>query len=68
MEEHCDIIILAAGVSSRLGRPKQSLLYKGHTLLQHSIETALAAPAQRVIVVLGANAATLQPDYTTSCA
>ncbi len=31
------IIILAAGDSSRLGRPKQLLPYRGKTLLSHII-------------------------------
>lgn len=56
MEHPCDIVLLAAGSSSRLGGPKQLLMYKEHTLLQHSIEIALASLANRVIVVLGANA------------
>ena len=56
MEHPCDIVLLAAGSSSRLGGPKQLLMYKEHTLLQHSIQIALASLANRVIVVLGANA------------
>lgn len=54
------VIVLAAGASSRLGKPKQSLLYKGKTLLQHTISTALASPAQPVVVVLGANEEVLE--------
>ena len=50
------VIILAAGASSRLGSPKQLLVYSGTTLLQHSIEVAQASDAASVIVVLGANA------------
>jgi molybdenum cofactor cytidylyltransferase len=50
------IIILAAGKSSRLGSPKQLLVYSGATLLQHAIETAQSSDAGIVIVVLGANA------------
>ena len=61
MEEQCDIIILAAGSSSRLGTPKQLLPYKKNTLIEHSIEVALISLARRVIVVLGANAETMQP-------
>lgn len=49
-------IILAAGGSSRLGRPKQLLPYKGSTLLRHAVETALASRCRPVVVVLGANA------------
>ncbi|MDQ0638647.1 molybdenum cofactor cytidylyltransferase [Pedobacter sp. W3I1] len=50
------IIILAAGSSSRLGRPKQLLDYKGKTLLQTVINEALETNCKPVIVVLGANA------------
>lgn len=47
------IIILAAGSSSRLGRPKQLLAYKGKTLLQHAIDAAKGTDAEKVMVVLG---------------
>ncbi len=50
------IIILAAGSSSRLGRPKQLLDYRGKTLLQTVIDEALATNCKPVLVVLGANA------------
>jgi molybdenum cofactor cytidylyltransferase len=55
------IIILAAGSSSRLGRPKQNLVYKGKTLLQRAIETAIASVCNPVITVLGANANVIWP-------
>ncbi|HTR30724.1 MAG TPA: NTP transferase domain-containing protein [Puia sp.] len=48
------IIILAAGNSSRLGRPKQLLPYRGKTLLSHVVTESLAASLQPVIVVTGA--------------
>jgi molybdenum cofactor cytidylyltransferase len=48
------IIILAAGNSSRLGRPKQLLLYQGKTLLSHVVAEALEASLEPVIVVTGA--------------
>ena len=50
------IILLAAGSSSRLGRPKQLLSYDGQTLLQHTVQVASASNAHPVVVVLGANA------------
>ena len=61
MEDNCGIIILAAGSSFRMGTPKQALLYKDTTLLKYSIATALASIAQKVVVVLGAGAESLQP-------
>jgi molybdenum cofactor cytidylyltransferase len=55
------IIILAAGASGRLGQPKQNLIYNGKTLLQQSIDEALATGCRPVIVVLGANKEVVEP-------
>jgi molybdenum cofactor cytidylyltransferase len=55
------LIILAAGSSSRLGKPKQNLIFQGNTLLQRSIKAALAADCQQVVVVLGANVSEIEP-------
>jgi molybdenum cofactor cytidylyltransferase len=49
------LIILAAGSSSRLGRPKQNLEFKGKPLLQHAVEEAVLSDCSPIIVVLGAN-------------
>lgn len=46
---------MAAGPSTRLGKPKQLLQHNGKSLLKHSIEEALNANANSVIVVLGAH-------------
>ena len=54
------VILLAAGSSSRLGRPKQLINYQGKTLLQHSIEAAQHSAADVLIVVLGCNADLIQ--------
>lgn len=54
------VILLAAGSSSRLGRPKQLINYQGKTLLQHSIEAAHHSAADVLIVVLGCNADLIQ--------
>jgi molybdenum cofactor cytidylyltransferase len=48
------IVILAAGQSKRLGRPKQLVHYQGDTLLNNTIKIAFEV-SQNVIVVLGAN-------------
>ena len=48
------VIILAAGNSARLGRPKQLLPYHGKTLLSHVVSEALAADLQPAVVVTGA--------------
>ncbi|RZJ64260.1 MAG: nucleotidyltransferase family protein [Flavobacterium sp.] len=60
MKYELGIIILAAGSSSRLGRPKQLLEYKGKPLLQHAVNVALNVPGSRVIVVTGANHAAIE--------
>lgn len=60
------VIILAAGASSRLGSPKQLLVYSGSTLLQHSIEAAQASNAVSVVVVLGANADLINDELKNS--
>ena len=50
------IIILAAGNSSRLGRPKQLLDYKGKSLLDIVIQAAVDSHCRPILVVLGAYA------------
>jgi molybdenum cofactor cytidylyltransferase len=52
-------VILAAGASSRLGRPKQLLPFRGTTLLRAVVMEACASRFDRVGVVLGANAASI---------
>ena len=63
MEKEYGVIILAAGKSSRLGRPKQSLLYKDSTLLNKMVRTAIATNCGPVVVVLGSNA----EQFITDC-
>jgi molybdenum cofactor cytidylyltransferase len=53
---YCGIIVLAAGASTRLGKPKQLLPYKGRTLLQHSADTAVNAMMGPVVIVAGCDA------------
>lgn len=50
---NCAAIILAAGQSTRLGKPKQLLKFKGKTLLQNAIDSARQAGLQPIITVLG---------------
>jgi molybdenum cofactor cytidylyltransferase len=54
------VILLAAGSSSRLGRPKQLINYQGKTLIQHSIEAAQHSAADDLVVVLGSNSELIQ--------
>jgi molybdenum cofactor cytidylyltransferase len=50
------IVILAAGNSSRLGRPKQLLQYRGMTMIEHVVDEAIRAGLKPVIVVTGSSA------------
>ncbi|MCC9168563.1 nucleotidyltransferase family protein [Pontibacter harenae] len=56
------LVILAAGASTRLGEPKQRLLFKEKTLLQHAVHTALASGCEPVVAVLGANAESIKAE------
>ena len=49
------IILIAAGESKRLGRPKQLLPFRGMALLRYAAGVALEAGTGPVAVVLGAN-------------
>lgn len=59
------VIILAAGSSGRLGKPKQLLYYKGKSLLQHLMDEAKSSSANSIVVVLGANAEAIQAELQT---
>jgi molybdenum cofactor cytidylyltransferase len=59
-ESSTAIIILAAGASTRMGRPKLLLTYGSRTLLRHAAETAAASICRPILVVLGAYANQLQ--------
>ncbi|HEY0171462.1 MAG TPA: nucleotidyltransferase family protein [Pyrinomonadaceae bacterium] len=49
-------VVLAAGSSSRMGRPKQLLRFGGETLLRRAAHAALGAGCGPVVVVTGAHA------------
>jgi len=49
-------LVLAAGGSSRLGRPKQLLPYRGATLLDAVLATARACAFDQLLVTLGGSA------------
>jgi molybdenum cofactor cytidylyltransferase len=50
-------VILAAGASTRMGRPKQLLQFGGETMLRRAASVALKAGCRPVVVVTGADAA-----------
>lgn len=49
------LILLAAGSSSRLGRPKQLIEFQGKKLIQKAIEEAQKSKVDSFVVVLGWN-------------
>lgn len=53
-------ILLAAGASRRLGKPKQLLAHQGKTLLRRAAEAA--APCGEVVVVLGCRASEMAAE------
>ena len=55
-------IILAAGSSTRMGRPKQLLKFEGTTLLRRATRSAINAECDPVVVVTGASAESLSGE------
>ena len=55
-------VVLAAGSSSRLGRPKQLLPYRDTTLLGATLAVARSCPFDQIIVTLGGGAARVCAD------
>ncbi len=54
-------MVLAAGASTRLGRPKQLVRYDGEPLVRRAARAAAGAGARPVVVVLGAHADLVAP-------
>ena len=55
-------VLLAAGASTRLGQPKQLIQMDGESLLRRTARLAVEAGCSPVIVVLGSEAARMQPQ------
>ena len=53
MARFISAVLTAAGLSSRMGRPKPLLPWRGKTLVESQIQSLLEAGANEVIVVLG---------------
>lgn len=56
-------IILAAGSSSRMGRPKQLLSFREQTVIECIVDNALNSSLCKVVVVLGHKAEELRPLF-----
>src|SRR3954451_10902789 len=59
-------LVLAAGGSSRLGRPKQLLPYGGATLLDAVLATARACAFDQLLVALGGASADVRDQVDVS--
>lgn len=60
-EPSLQVIVLAAGASSRFGSPKQLVRVEGRPLMHTAVARAVEVAGHAVTVVLGANAAELAP-------
>jgi molybdenum cofactor cytidylyltransferase len=58
---HIGAVILAAGPSSRMGRPKLALTHGGVPLLRRAVNVAVEGGCGQVVVVLGAGAEAYAP-------
>lgn len=56
------IVILAAGGSHRMGRPKQLLAFEGRTLIRRAVETAIASVCRPIVVTIGAHEDLVGPE------
>ena len=59
-------IILAAGSSSRLGKPKQLLIFENESLLEKAIRAVQNADLHQYVVILGGNADEIQSKIDLS--
>ena len=55
-------VILAAGGSSRLGQPKQLLIFRGETLVRRAVRAAVEAHCAPVVVVVGEAGAAIRNE------
>jgi len=56
------VIILAAGASTRMGKPKQLLPLRGRSLFRNAVEAALGSVCRPVVVVIGPHADILRHE------
>ncbi len=61
-ESKIGLILLAAGASRRLGRPKQLLDFEGTTLIRRSAEAAKNSRCDAIVVVLGSNSESFESE------
>src|SRR5438067_1755850 len=61
-------VVLAAGGSSRLGRPKQLLSFRGETLVRRAVRAATEAQCDPVIVVIGPDGEAIRDELRATSA
>jgi len=62
------LIILAAGPSTRLGKPKQLLQYKGESLISRAVRAGKEAGCDPIITVLGAHSEKIHEEIDSDTA
>ena len=61
-------VVLAAGGSSRLGRPKQLLSFRGQTLVRRAVRAATEAQCDPIIVVIGPDGEAIRDELRATSA
>jgi molybdenum cofactor cytidylyltransferase len=61
-------VILAAGESARLGRPKQLIQFRGKSLLRRIVDAADEAGCSPIAVVIGSDARKMAPELEGAAA
>jgi molybdenum cofactor cytidylyltransferase len=52
-QHHISAVVVAGGLSSRMGTSKQLLPYGPHTVIEHIVDVLLACPLDEIVVVTG---------------
>ena len=57
-------VVLAAGGSTRFGKPKQFALFRGETFVSRIVKAAIEAGCDPVVVVTGEDSAQIESELT----
>ncbi|PYS41458.1 MAG: molybdenum cofactor cytidylyltransferase [Acidobacteria bacterium] len=64
MSHMISAIVLAAGKSERMGRPKALLPFRGRTFLENILDAIRQSPVQQTVVVVGHHREEIEPFVT----
>ena len=64
-ESGVSAVVLAAGMSRRMGTPKQLLRIGGETILAHTLKNVRASAVSEIVLVLGFAAETVEKETST---